>query len=513
MLTLIRYNLRVVLANNWWLLVFPIAVSQLTVFWNIITRKFTTSLPAESAEMVTPLLAAFLCAHLLTAEYQSRVGAIIASKPLNIGKLVLFRLSAVLALVWALEMASLAAYYYGMQQYDILTPFVASIPSTLFLSMLAMTFATMFRNPMAGFGIAGLYWCLDLPPGPPVNAFLSLRSYSTFLSSVGPNLDGLVSPWWVAKALLLLGAVVLYVINGRQVFRLGTASTARAKLRSFGGIAGILAVYLLSGASAKVAYGYAQRGQLQPNDGTWFRRQFGPFGPIPISVAFGPAFRRYVGDSLNSWHPQTEEGDLLGDTVKHHRELREVLDHMPNSIWAPSAAELLGRLTSRQGQTVEDRVSIFQHVADRYPGSPYVDVALREIAMIYDGAEQQDLARREYEELLKRRPTSRFRSESLRYIVQNDRTHGDYVGMLKWARAWSAAAPPQEKFVALIAQAQGLRATNDSAGAHEAAKEAREAAAVFLTSLRNGQVAGSASSLLRWERSAREAMESARLYK
>src|SRR5438270_8849346 len=99
-LALIRYNFRIVMFNNWWLLVFPVAVSQLTVFWNIITQKFTPALPAISAELISPLLAAFLSAHLLAAEYPSHVAVILASKPLHIGKVVLLRLIGVLALVW-----------------------------------------------------------------------------------------------------------------------------------------------------------------------------------------------------------------------------------------------------------------------------------------------------------------------------------------------------------------------------------------------------------------------------
>src|SRR4051812_43624425 len=111
--SLLRYNLRVVMFNNWWILVFPIAVSQLTVFWNLISQKFATPMPASTGELVTPLLAAFLSAHVLSAEYPSRVGAILASKPLNIGKVVLLRLLAVLILVWILELISLTAYFYG----------------------------------------------------------------------------------------------------------------------------------------------------------------------------------------------------------------------------------------------------------------------------------------------------------------------------------------------------------------------------------------------------------------
>src|SRR2546430_13078898 len=100
---LIRYNLRVVVFNNWWLLVFPIAISQFTVFWSIITEKFSPALPAANAETVTPLLAAFLGAHVLSPEHASRVGATLASKPLNIGTVQVMRLPALLALAWSLS--------------------------------------------------------------------------------------------------------------------------------------------------------------------------------------------------------------------------------------------------------------------------------------------------------------------------------------------------------------------------------------------------------------------------
>src|SRR2546422_8305387 len=122
---LTRYNFRIVMFNNWWLLVFPVAVSQFTVFWNIITRKFTPSLPATSAEMITPLLAAFLGAHVLAAEYQARVGAILASKPLKMSQVVMLRLVAVLGLVFALELLSLGAYYFGMAPYNLFATFMA----------------------------------------------------------------------------------------------------------------------------------------------------------------------------------------------------------------------------------------------------------------------------------------------------------------------------------------------------------------------------------------------------
>src|SRR5438874_1726917 len=112
--TLFKYNFKVLLFRNWWLLVFPIAASQFTVFWNIITQRTSAIVPAMTVELVSSLLAAFLSAHLLSAEYQSRIGAILASKPLDIGRVVLLRLIVVMALVWALALISMAAYYFGL---------------------------------------------------------------------------------------------------------------------------------------------------------------------------------------------------------------------------------------------------------------------------------------------------------------------------------------------------------------------------------------------------------------
>src|SRR5262249_20661148 len=142
---LIRYNFRVLMHHNWWLLVIPLAVSQLTVFWTATTQRFSPPLPASIVELVSPLLAAFLCAHLLSAEYRSGIGAVLASKPIDISKVVLMRLSIAIALVWSLGWLSLAAFYFGMEPYPMLLPGLAMMVSSLFLGLLALTFATLFR--------------------------------------------------------------------------------------------------------------------------------------------------------------------------------------------------------------------------------------------------------------------------------------------------------------------------------------------------------------------------------
>src|SRR5579871_1630857 len=208
---LLRYNFRVVMFNNWWLLVFPLAASQVTVFWNLITQKYSPALPVQTVEMVSPLVAAFLSAHVLSAEYPSRIGAILASKPVHLGRVVLMRLAAVLALVWALGALSLVAYFFGfpgaMPLSSVVRAALASVPSTLFLALFALTFATLFRHPLAGFGVAMLYWALDLPPGPPIQPYLSLRSLTSALAfQEDPGPGTLTGSWWIAKIVLLVAA-------------------------------------------------------------------------------------------------------------------------------------------------------------------------------------------------------------------------------------------------------------------------------------------------------------------
>ncbi len=511
--TLITYNLRVVLFNNWWLLVFPIAVSQLSVFWYIVTQKFSPGLPTTSAEMITPLLAAFLAVHILSAEYQSRVGAILASKPVHIGKVVLARLGAVFALVWLLELLSLSAFYFGMEPYDLGGAFLASIPSTVFLALLALTFATLLRHPLAGFGIAALYWALNLPPGPPMNAYFGLHSYASYVGAPKLSFNLNITPWWVSKILLLVAAVLLYALHRRLVFQLGVPPTMRARRRTVGWAAAFLCVYLILGATAKVAYGYAHRGSLDPNDGGWFRLQFGSFGPIPVSYLFGPAFHRYLGPVQSAWRLQQEdEADMLGNTAQHRRELREVLDRMPHSMWAASAADLLVRMVGREEGPVEDRAALFQRVVDSYPGSPYVDYALHEKAMVYDGANLHQQAADAYAELLRRRPNSAFRSEALHYLVDYARERHDLRAAEKWAADWQASAPIQDRFTAWAELAEIRNGLGDSAGAKEAARQTFATAAAYREAHNAGRINARAGQLMKWEAMSRDAERMARRF-
>jgi tetratricopeptide (TPR) repeat protein len=497
-LSLLRYNFRVLMFGNWWLLVFPLAASQLTVFWNIITQRFYASLPARSVEMVTPLLAAFLSAHLLSAEYRAGMGAILATKPVHIGKVVLLRLAVVLGLVWTLAGLSLAAYYNGMEHYEYVRPALAGAASSLFLALLALTFATLLRHPLAGFGVAALYWAMDLPPGPAINPYLSLTSLSFSLLPPEPmTLNPLPGSWWAAKLALAAGALLLYFWHGRLLFTLGTPLTMRQRRKALALAGSLLAFYMVSGAAFKVGFGYANRGRLVPDDATWFRRQFASYGPLPVASLFGPAFFRYVGDIPNTWRIQQEsETDRWGNTQRHRRELREVLDRMPGSLWAPSAAELLARLD------VPQAAAYYEQIIRRYPGSPYLPFALDRLAHTYADAGNEKEARSAYERLLSRCPGSLYETEALRYLAESEQRRGNRTAAEQRTRQWIAAAPVQEKFVACLLLAQILLEQGRREEAGQAAEMALAGIKAFRRAVIDGTLAYAGGRVTKWEQDA-----------
>jgi tetratricopeptide (TPR) repeat protein len=468
--------------HNWWLLVIPLAVSQITVFWTVATQQFAPALPAATVEMVSPLLAGFLCAHLLAAEYRSGVGAVLASKPVHIGRVVLLRLGVALAFVWALGGLSLLVFTFGMEPYSLAAPALALVISSLFLALLALTFATLFRHPLAGFGVAACWWLLDLPPGPPINPYLSLKSLASSFPSFPVALvsdNALTKAWWAAKLLLLLGALALYLLHGRLLFTLGSPLTLRRKRRAVAGAVGLLLVYLVSGAVVKVGYAYQHRGKLYPSDAAWVRRQFGPYGPLPVAALFGPTFKAYVGSIPNSWRlTQAQEGeaDLLGDTLQHRRDLDRVLKAYPDSIWAPSALELRARLGLWSHTPPETRVGYYRILAERHPNSPYTASALFQIGRVYEEAAETDpaygkKAREAFEAFLALYPNSDDSADALRFLTLDARRRGDKAAAGNYARRWITAAPPHEKFMACLTLAELRQEEGDREETRKAAQQ------------------------------------------
>jgi len=467
---LIRYNFRILAFQNGWLLAVVLAASQLSVFWVGTTQQFTPPLPASVVEGVSPLLGAFLAAHLLAAEYRSAVGAVLACKPVDIRKVVLVRLSLVLLLVFALAGLSLLAFTLSMKPFPLAAPLIACAVSTSFLSLLALTFATLLRHPLAGFGIAALWWLCDLPPGPPMNPFLSLRSLTA--SFHPPGLDvaqPLTDPWWIAKVVLVVGAAVLYLLHNRFLFLLGTPMTARRTRRTLAAAAGMLFLYLASGAAVKVGYGYTHRNTLFPSDLAWFRRQFGPYGLLPVARCFGTDFTKYLGDIPNSWRIQQDgEADLTGDTQRHRRELRMVFEATPRSPWAASAAYQTALWEAKPPKSAAERAGYWQVLVDRYPESPYAADALARVADSWaEDPEGEEKALAAWRRMIDRFPTSVHVSSAWRYLAEADRREGKMADAEKSAQEWVRTAPVHERFLAWMLLSELQAARDDERHAEE----------------------------------------------
>lgn len=373
---LLKYNVRVMLYRSSWLLAVIVSVTLLTIVWIVVTQLPTPALPAQVAELFFPLIGALMSAHLLSQEYRASVASLLASKPVDMARMVGLRLACVLGFVSALAFLSLLAMYFGMRPFPLLAPLAAGLVSTVFLSLLSLTLATLFRSAAAGFGIAALYWALDLPPGPPMNPLLSLKSLTSAVSLPGvPAADMWSDQWWIAKVTLLVLAGLLHLCHRRALVTLAVTGSKRRPPRRLVVATLLLAIYIASGATLKTAYGYYHRSRLFPDDATWFRKHFAPYGRLPVAALFGVPFQRYLGEIYG-------DEDLIGDTLAHRNDLRLVLEEAPNSLWAPSAAELLARLEERKEQTVEGKIRGYEVLLNRYGDSPYAPAARAHIRLV-----------------------------------------------------------------------------------------------------------------------------------
>jgi tetratricopeptide (TPR) repeat protein len=273
---------------------------------------------------------------------------------------------------------------------------------------------------------------------------------------------------------------------------LGSPLTKRRKRSTLAWAGGVFALYIITGASVKVIYGYTHRGQLFPNDAAWFRRQFASYSPLPVASLFGPNFHRYLGYIPNSWRVmQDGETDTLGDTEQHHRDLNYIMDTAPDSIWAASAVELRARLGTRASAPVEERVANYRILSDRYGNSPYTAFALQQIARIYADAIPEDAkfepkAREAYLALQTHFPGSAYSAEALRFLTENDRKQGDLPAAALHAQQWIEVAPVHEKFMAYLSLAEIYQQEGKTDEAKQAAQQAVDAVKAFRNAVRAG---------------------------
>lgn len=368
-----RYNYRILTGTGYWVLVAPVAASQIVTLWMFaMSSGFGQGPATRIAELMTPILGAFFVAHSLAPEYRSGVGAVLASKPVSLGRVLAMRVSVGLLAALALTVVTLAVCSLGLSPIEMGPPLAACLPSLWFYSTLALLFATIFRNPLGGFAVPLGLWSLDLALGFGSHPLLSVQGFSAHQDT-----ESLSHFWSAGKALQAALGTLFWWVHTRQLTRICRPPEGREVLRIVAAAAVLVAAYAASGAGTLVAYAYGNRGALPMRDVMWLRRSLSVYGPLPVARLFGPAFAAYLAEP-----PPAADG-VTPRSVRTEG-LERALNRWPGSRWADSIAFTLAQ--ELEGVDAAEAVRAHLLVADRYPDSPF---APRSLAII---ARQGDLA-------------------------------------------------------------------------------------------------------------------------
>ena len=364
-----RYNYKILLGTGYWILVLPIALSQIVTLWMMaLASDFSEESAIRIAELMAPLLAAFLAAHTLAPEYKSGVGAVLASKPLSLYRVLTVRVSLALFGGVLLTAASLFICTTLGKELNVPPMLLASIPGVWFLSLVALTFATMFRNALGGFAVAAGIWALDWVVGYSVHPLLSLQGYTAHVAR-----DSLQGMWVTSKVALAVGGIVLLLVHGKLLPRI-CRPPQKADLARILVVTLVVAfLYMVSGAAMMLFYAYTNRSNLDHQDVIWLRQQLRPYGAIPIAKVFGPAFADYVAQP-----PLVRPGDSPAKV--RVEALRRTLSRYPGSIWADGIAYAI----AWDGEKIDPLSAIDDYlaVAERYGSSPFARKALAAVLRI-----------------------------------------------------------------------------------------------------------------------------------
>jgi len=357
-----RYNYKILVGTGYWVIVLPVAASQIVTMWMMaLSSDFTQEVGVKIAEVMTPILGAFLAAHCLAPEYRSGTGTVLASKPVSLHRVVTVRVALAMFAALVLTVITLGVCSIGLQRISLVEPILASLPPLWFMSMLALAFATLFRSAPAGFAAAAGLWIMDLVMGYTANPFLSVQGYRAALTH-----EPMADVWLVGKIVLLVVGIALLFWHGRLLPRLGRSADRVDVTRMAATVAGLLVAYCVSGAVSMVSYAYTQRGRMMYHDTVWLRRHLKAYGPLPVARLFGPAFTALVAEV-----PPDDSG--RGDRIRL-QQLERALKRWPTSMWAPSLA--LEVALQREKIDPVAASEDFMAVADRYGSSPLGPKAL-----------------------------------------------------------------------------------------------------------------------------------------
>ncbi len=492
------YNVRILLGQTYWLIITPVAATQLVIFWNMATATlFSATRAAQTIELLAPILGAFLCAHALAPE-QEGVGELVFVRPISAERVLLLRLGAIFAFVYVVLIPALVIYALGIPEFPLGVVLLGSIPSLLFLSLLALAAAAASRRPLIGLGAAGAYWALDMAVGSYFNPLVSLHSYADHLAG-----RPMSEQWLLSKGALLALAAALYLSTRRRLARPAGPRRWRAIASASALGVAVLVAYVASGAAYKVAYGVRNEGRLGHQARLWYQRQFRGYGPLPVAWLFGPAFPRYVQAELGRGVPflGAAEGRLWAPLDAGA--MRELLARYPDSMWADNAQFELARHAARrpspepllvvgyeanapQARThlaegsLEEALAEYRLLVARYPRSAFAPLALAEIAAISLLRMEFEAAAEAYEHILADYPGSPQAFEAGLSLSALYLRRGEVRAALEAADIASRAAGWDMRAEALLAAARAAERLGDQEGAQDRYARALSAARAAL---------------------------------
>ncbi|HUU55009.1 MAG TPA: hypothetical protein VMY87_08830 [Armatimonadota bacterium] len=488
------YNVRILLGSSYWLIIAPVAGAQLVLFWNMAVLSMSSSaLSSRTIELAAPILAAFLCAHALAPE-QSKVGELVFVRPVSIERVLVLRVVAIFAFVLLALSTVLILYQVKVESFRLGLTLLATLPSMLFVSMLALGIAVAVRQPLLGFAAAGAFWGLDLVTGSSLNPLVSLDSFSGWLSGRP------VSELWVINKLVLVGVAALLYLWVRSMLGRPTAALRFRVVAARSALAIAIAfAYVASGAGCKLAYGLRREGELGVRAHLWYQTQFRSYGPIPVARLFGPAFALYLRAASG---PALTNGRALGSgaTGVDVPSLRLLQERYPESIWADNAQLLtalnaLHRPASRPtmligcqagsggpslrvvGEDMEAAISEFEALLSRYPDSPFAPFALSQLATIGLSRLDFEAAISAYERLMEHHPQATEASAAGRELSAYYLASGQPERALKVADIAAGVAAWDVRADALLSAAQAAERAGKLDVARDRYARARSAAA------------------------------------
>jgi len=517
---LLRLNVRVLLGAGHWVFVLPAVVSQFVMLWHAAkVSLYTPATVTRTAELLAPLLAAFVCAHLLAPEYRYQVAEIVLVRPVSFRKVVLLRLVVLYAFVAALMAVLLVLYWLAMghRDWNRLETIAASVPSTLFLSLLAIAVAAAWKSPAAGFGAALAYWGLDMWRGPDLNPLLTLQAYSARVATGNPLWQGMYATGWlINKAALLLVCVVLAYAARAALRRPVPQRRLRSGGVSVAAFVALVAALVAVGLPIKVL-GVMRLERQNPNTALlWFRQAIVPYGRVPVPYVMGPAFAGYVG-YLPPWShlPPATEGSA--QRTYETAELQRVAEQYSRSPWAVRAryewarrhlpedlatdaapptgppgpgrpGEPPPRAQEQAPEPPTEQVEVQVRLAAEYcqdimsndPDSVYAPGATALLAEIQEALGQTEEGLRTRRQLVERYPTSAEAWKAVEYLLDTYRAAGHQADLMWAADQQVKIAPASHLATALVDRAEIAEEQRDGAAARKDFEAALEQARGFV---------------------------------